>query len=512
MIELKAPMSIKNEYVLELYDKDGKLKDKAYAYNLVTNTFWQDAFKTVTGWLPFKKMRLGTGTGTPSVSDTALFKSLVEVDATVKSVQYAYPTSVATITATFPASTSAVGVITEIGFSKGNYSSYLQTHALLQDSEGNPITINKTDTDTIIVTAKVHVTVSASEQLNLVSANRSVVKKMFTNASNLSITKVALCACPLNATTSMIASKSDCTAAYSSRSFAFPTSRLASGTGNNMYINAVYASEVGYIQLPNESIFPAYELQPMIVGTGDGVTTSFNCPIPDFVENTEVVTVDGVELTRDVDYTVDPIGNSTLNASAISAYSNFAKRISGAISSSTSYLNRQFGIKSTSDSGIMIGPQDKPLLFDFGSEKLCNALFIDSLCTPYSSPSSAEACTIYLEYSNDGEAWSAATSVDTKFIRGSNAANLPSNCKNILTKFDPVSARYWRVYLTSSSSYANSKGLGSGGGNSFIGYVGDGIIFKEPPAEGAEIKIKATVNRPYKTSDYVIDWNVAVYL
>lgn len=512
MIELKAPMSIKNEYVLELYDKDGKLKEKAYAYNLVTNQFWKDAFKTTTGWNPFKCMRLGTGTGTPSVSDTALFKSLVEVRTTVKSVQYAYPTSVATITATFPANASAIGVITEVGFSKGNYSPYLQTHALLQDSEGNPITINKTDTDTIIVTAKVHVTVSASEQLNLVPASSSIVAKMFTDASNLSISYVALCACPLKADTSMIVSNTSCTAAYSSRSFAFPTTRLDSGTGNNMYINAVYASGVGYIQLPNESIFPAYELQPMRVGTGDGITTSFNCPIPDFVENTEVVTIDGVELVRDVDYTVDPIGNNALNASAISAYSNFAKRISGAISSSTSYRTMQFGTKSMEYSGVMIGPQDKPLLFDFGSEKLCNALFIDSLTNPNRYHDRAYACTIYLEYSNDGEAWSAATSVNTKFIEHDSVDKLPSNCKNILTKFDPVSARYWRVYLTSSSSYATNIGLGSGGGNSFIGYVGDGIIFKEPPAEGAEIKIKATVNRPYKTSDYVIDWNVAVYL
>lgn len=512
MIELKAPLSIKNEYVLELYDKDGKLKDKAYAYNLVTDLFWAYAFTA--SWSPFNNIQIGTGTGTPSVTDTNLFKKLQGVSSTRTDVIYAYPTSTATYTATFTASASSVGVITEVGFAESNATGYLQTHALLQDSEGNPITINKTDTDTLIVTAKVHCTVSASDDLKLVPADSFVgFTRTFSKGSeNLMPASFSLATSPASPTNSTISesNRSNTTSSVSNRSFTTPVTRMGQDTGNNRYINAVYAGGFGTVRLPNESIFPAYELQPMPVGTGDGSTTEFKCPIPDFVENTETITVDGVELTRNVDYTVDPIGNTVLNTSAISAYSNFAESISASLSSSSSsYPWFQFGINAYYGAGLLIGMSDKPMTFDLGSEKTCNALFTDLVLAEYDYPRSATDCTLTLEYSNDNVSWQAATSVDTKFIGATNYSSYPSEYENMLTKFDPITARYWRIYSSGSSSYL-SKGLGCWC-NSFFGYVGDGIVFKEPPAEGAEIKIKATVNRPYKTSDYLIDFQISTY-
>ena len=516
MIELKAPLSIKNEYVLELYDKDGMLKDKAYAYNLVTDYFWARAFNTGSNWYPFSWLRIGTGTGTPSTSDTRLFRVLTEVEATCTDVKYAYPTSTATYTATFAASSSYTGTITEVGFNRMNYDSALYTHALLQDSEGNPITINKTDTDTLIVTAKVHCTVSASDDLSLVSAGSFIgFTRTFNVASEcLKPAAYLLSASPYSPLYSaLIVNSSTASASSSTRSFTSSTQRIGKGTGNGCYVNAVYVDGFGKAQLPNESIFPAYELQPMLVGTGDGSTTEFKCPIPDFVENTETITVDGVELTRDVDYTVDPIGNTALNASAISAYSNFAKSVTGFDTSGYTGAYYCFGLRAmqTNLHYNRIGPSSSPLIFDLGQEKACNALFIDSLVTCYSSPSSPVTCTVTLEYSLDGSTWQTACSVNSQCVMYSSLSKIPSEYKDVLTKFDPVTARYWRLYASSTNTYVNNAGLGSGGGNSFFGYVGDGITFKEPPAEGAEIKIKATVNRPYKTSDYLIDWRASVY-
>lgn len=514
MIELKAPMSLKNEYVLELYDKDNKLKDKAYAYNLVTKTLWKQFFST--SCAPFFYIHIGTGSGTPSTTDVRLFTFLASAGTSRKSINYAYPTSTAVYTATFPASASSVGTLTEVGFSRNgsNTADLLTTHAMLQDSEGNPITINKTDTDTLIVTATVHVTVTAVEPLILPAASSSLCNKILTDGTSINPkVKMYIFASKTYPAMSEISyiDSSDCSASYTNRYFKWPTTRIGTSTGNNRYINCIGTPSIGYVALPNESIFPAYELQPISVGTGDGITTTFTCPIPDFIENTEVITVDGVELTRGVDYTVDPIGNSALNASAISAYSNFATKLSGGIYVTDTTNVYQFGIKATNGTGYHLGTQDKALLFDLGSEKTCNAIYIDSLTVPNTSVTSATACTVYLECSNNNVEWSSVASVNTAFIRPNSLSSLPSQYKNILTKFDPVSARYWRIYGSSSSSLLNSRGLGSGGGNSFFGYVGDGIIFKEPPAEGAEIKIKATVNRPYKTSDYLIDWNVSAY-
>ena len=520
MIELKAPLSIKNEYVLELYDKYGALKDTAYAYNLVTNNFWNKLFTKAgtKGGRPFRCMRLGTGTGTPSVSDTALFKSLVEVTCSKISEQYAYPTSTVVYKAEFPASTSATGVITEVGFSDGNYTPYLQTHALLQDSEGNPITINKTDTDTIIVTATVHLTVSPSDKLNMVPANSFIGVRLFSGnfPMNIAPDVADLRASPYSASTVSSNSYTSGTCSASDRCYSTSTLRVAASTGNNTYINAIFVSNVGYVALPDEAVFPQYELQPMLVGTGDGVTAAFICPIPDFVENTEVITVDGAELIRGIDYTVDPVGNSTLNASSINAHSNMAYSVSGTKKIQASGRGiYPFGFKSfasgANSNSYTISTVDNPIIFDLGSEKTCNAIFIDSL-TNYSASSSAVSCAIHLEYSDDMQNWLSATSFDERFVGTSSISKLPIEYINKLVKFEPITARYWRVYASGSSSYINHPGLTSGGGNSFFGYVGDGIVFKEPPAEGTEIKIKATVNRPYKTSDYVLDYQVTTYL
>lgn len=514
MIELKAPMSIKNEYMLELYDKDGKLKDKAYAYNLVTNNLWKQFFSS--SCAPFLRIHIGTGSGTPSTADRLLFNFLAAADTSRKSINYAYPTSTAVYTATFPASASSVGTLTEVGFSRAgsNTDKLLTTHAMLQDSEGNPITINKTDTDTLIVTATVHVTVTAIEPFILPPApSSSVCNLILTNGTSIDPkTSMYALASKAYPNRSQIASIGTgyWSPDYANRCFKWSTQRIRASTGNNCYINCIGAASIGYVNLPNESIFPAYELQPMSVGTGDGATTSFTCPIPDFVENTEVITVDGVELTRNVDYTVDPIGNSTLNASAISAYSNFASNLYGGIYDSNVDLAYQFGIRALSFYGYYFGTQDKALYFDLGQEKACNALFIDSLAIASAGPLSPVSCTVTLEYSLDGSTWQTACSVNSQCVGADYLHNLSSNYKNILTKFEPISARYWRIYA-SGSSYIHSEGLGSGGGNSFFGYVGDGIVFKEPPAEGAEIKIKATINRPYKTSDYLIDWTVSAY-
>lgn len=521
MIELKAPMSIKNEYVLELYDKDGKLKDKAYAYNLVTNHFWECAFGSYTTG-PLDYIQIGTGSGTPSVTDTEPFRKLAAYTTTWKSVKYRYPTSTAVYTATFPASTSEVGVITEVGFRRGkSYADSLTTHAMLQDSEGNPITINKTDTDTLIVTATVHATVSFAD--NVIPPPSAADFAGFGilgayNSIKENATYYLYCSTlPYAATDGVSVATSPSNYSSSTRTCELKSTRINASTGNNRYFNAIGGYKTGWIVLPDETVFPPYELQPMTVGTGDGVSTEFKCPIPDFVENTEVITVDGVELTRNVDYTVDPIGNSALNATAISAYSSRAvSRSGGYIDSSYSKANYPFGFyaiaKCAAHTGAnvpVLNSSDYPIIFDLGADKTCNGIYIDGLVTFTNSFSTPKSCTVHLEYSHNNSDWQEACTIYTQVAGYGYESNLPDEYKKVLTKFEPITARYWRVYASDVSIL--SYGIGSINGDSFFGYFGDGIKFKTPPADGAEIKIKATVNRPFKTSDYVLDVSATYY-
>ena len=524
MSNLRTHLQIHNKYELELYDANGNIKDKAYAYNVVTNTFWNTFFgngSTTSHW--FRYIGIGTGTGTPSIIDGSFFKFLASAEATLVSKDTKYPTTTLVQKATFGASASLVGTLTEVGFTIGSSSSSSQclTHAMLQDAEGNTITIEKTDTDVLIVTATLYVTVTADESFELVPANSfglfSALRGSGINSGN-TVGYLYPAACPALPTLSSLQETYIGTnnGSATTRSRNIPTTRmpLASGQRNGIgtYINCMFVSQFGGTRLPNAEFFPAYTLQPMSVGTGDGVTTEFVCPIPDFIEGTEEVVVDGVKLTNGVDYTVDSKGNSALNASSVNAHSNFAKSISNGGKSSSGGGARVLGTAGFSGpSEYGVYPKSTaPLVFDMGKDVECNALFIDGLLykTNYST---TYTVPIVLEYSSDNETWAEAARLSMTAIGYGYSDRLTASDKNKLVRFDSITARYWRLYADSTQSYIKDYGVGSAYGNSFFGKIGQGIVFTNPPAEGAVITIAANVDRPFKTADYVIDYSATLY-
>lgn len=523
MSNLKTHVHIHNKYELELYDADGNIKSKAYAYNVVTNYFWNlfsgnnlDRDSSF-----FRYIAIGTGTGTPSASDSGLFKYLAYAATTLVSYSKEYPTSTLVQKATFGASASIVGTLTEVGFTKGYNSTSCFTHAMLQDSEGNPITIEKTDTDILIVTATLYITITAGEHLELVPASSfgllAEMRNDYVNSAQV-VGSTRLAACPLLPTHSTLHSASlgngsGGNATTRSRSFATTRMPVTSGQRNGLgtYINSIFTDKFGGVRLPNEEFFPAYMLQPMNVGTGDGVTSVFACPIPDFIEGTEKVVVDGVTLTNGVDYAIDSKGNTALNASSVNAHSNFAKSISngGKTSNGGTYVLGIAGLQ-TASNYVVFEKNVAPLVFDMGMDVECNALFVDALCVQYQS-SSVRNATLVLEYSSDNESWTEATRIATSMSGTGYPDSIPAASKNLLATFDSVTARYWRLYVESTDSYVRSYGVGSAYGNSFFGKVGQGIVFTNPPAEGAVITIAAKVDRPFKTADYVLDYSATLY-
>jgi hypothetical protein len=520
MSKLKTNIAIKNKYELELYSADGELKSKAYAYNVVTKGFWEHFFTTSNfRAYYFNIIAIGTGTGTPSASDPRLFNQLASATSETISMEYAYPTSTKVVKATFPASASVVGTITEVGFvGSDSISATCHTHALLQDSEGNTITIEKTDTDIIIVTAMVYITVTADESVELVNADRfhlliSIAYDAYLWSGKNHLGNASLCKCPAYPELSIVSSTEFPLAysSYANRSRSTATVRLGSTTGNNTYINALAVDKFGKTSLPNPEIFPVYTLQPMSVGIGDGVTTEFVCPIPVFIEGTDVVTVNGAVMARDVDYTVDHNGNSLLEPSV--AASNFVKNLSGRRNSSDVRYYTPGIAGNTIGRHFIVGrlSTGSDLVFDMGEDIECNTLFIDALTGNTSSPSSnSYNCTLILEYSADAEVWNEAVAATGVKVYGNGyLSNIPEAYKNKLFSFNAVTARYWRLRVA--EDFTAFSELSSGYGNMFFGRVGQGIVFTSPPADGAVITIAADVDRPYKTADYVLDYSLSIY-
>lgn len=150
---------IHNRFDIEVIDaKTGVIKQEARAFNIVCNNLWTCIVARSTY---FNYIFYGTGTGIPSVEDTELFgyegyRQPSSADDTY-GVDYNKGVFWYRRKAQLSETTTVGKTITEVGISSSTSAGYLCTHAMLEDMNGNPISIEKTDTDIINIYATVYV-------------------------------------------------------------------------------------------------------------------------------------------------------------------------------------------------------------------------------------------------------------------------------------------------------------------------------------------------------------------
>ncbi len=125
----------------------------------------------------FNNIHFGTGSGTPTPDRTSLFSHLGTKTAETEEVVKALPTSKVTKKIVLMPEEYVGQTITEVGVAYGSTASYLVTHAMIKDAEGNPLSIDKTDIDVIEIYATIFVTLIDSNEV------------LFLNESALSITR-----------------------------------------------------------------------------------------------------------------------------------------------------------------------------------------------------------------------------------------------------------------------------------------------------------------------------------
>ena len=136
--------------------------------------------------------------------------------------------------------------------------------------------------------------------------------------------------------------------------------------------------------------------------------------------------------------------------------------------------------------------------FDFKTVQPFNRICISAKSLGlYWSYSSREP-TLVLQYSEDGEHWTTA------------CQQVVSDTKDeILINLDPVVyARYWRGFsLSSTSGYVVR---GSKWPNLAIYYYEPGLVFTNPPANGAAIEMDCQLDRPIKNENWVLDFSCSI--
>lgn len=526
-MKIKTAMSIHNKYDLVLIDTlNNRIKKKVSTTNMLTNGFYY-SFSTFAALV---YCSIGTGTGEVQATDKNLFKHLYKVSLSkdTEIIRCTNQELSLLLTFEFPASTSCVGKITELGLSiyNNNTGGYpFVSHALLKDAEGHPISIDKTDTDKLIISVQFNVSLpekSNGFNFGIIENLPFTFEALHDNKKSLckdSSDSVYYCTSFINGQYSGVSTSPNKTVNYSNKSVKISNNRLGTAYGNGKYINYIVFSGFGFVKFPNAEIMPNVPITGLPVGTGDGVTKSFKNPIPLFVKDTDKVYVNGALQVRGVDYTIDYKANLDLAAEVTPG--NFIKNMYGGDVGPSPFYNSvprvpfgtsvamadQFMSYCTGTYRYLTG--DKPLIIELDSDCISldiNGIRLEGMLLYLRNRGTTNIPNLELvvSYSNDKTSFTEVCRIDA------HTSNLSSG-----NTFDTVNAKYWKLELDFSRVEDDKKAnisdiiyaCTSNEYSNLLYYRGQPITFKNPPAEGAVITMDCEIDRPYKTENWVLDFN-----
>lgn len=571
-IKLKTPgLKIHNKYKLQLFDTEGHLIQEAFAYNQASARRY--AMVCLTGTFPGKtegnyyraginSVHLGTGTGTIDVeSREFLFARAFSAKISwTRTSDFTFNNMHFSASATFPPTTSYVGDLTEIGLGTESYNRIF-SHALLVDAENNPIVVQKTSTNILVVTVDVFFTAILPEQpFNFLydpPEASSMTGAYFKRIDSIPCTPSILpivggrtfyfspaympdkatdkiaknCTAGLLSTTGWNASGTGSTFPYSLKAL---NCRSDAPDNNFGFAHSIVFPGFGTIPLPNESIIPAYNYTGINIGTGDGTTTHWLPAVNEVVS--AKVYVDGA-LTdasfQNFDPRKSPLWNKCIKVEYLNKNGVFATRDIPSTSIYTSGNNINQVACIAIPMSNMVAAQyinGTPTLQGFAPSISSNTrwgtnvIYYDAAgitldhfrvgkqCAPsypsyeYSQPN--DRYPYYLEYSDDGSTWTTAATATASYST---------------YYFEAITAKYWRLRGGILTGYVDDSADGFAitpseeayrrvgydqkaivaGNSAEFDFGKCGINFTTAPASGALITMDAVLNLPYKDNNTV---------
>ena len=299
--EIQMP-KLHNFFTVKVIDTNtNEVVQEAKAENVVLDQFYHYLFSNqVYGRTGINTMHYGSGSGTISPSRTSLFtqigaKSLTDVasDTTPELVTFTGKIIIS--------ESEHIGeYLREVGLSWEMYryaGNTLITHALLTDSEGNPISIGpKTGTQIIELYCTVYI-------------QKSATMSPFPNALSTYLVSTNYASAYLHNPTVYPQGIGFPSGSYDSATKTYTTGvlRIAAASGNNYGVmlnisNRNITSE--QIVFPNLTVFPKYTFLERQIGVGDGSQRCFSFTKGLIYPDSDVIKVGGVTKTRGVDYTI----------------------------------------------------------------------------------------------------------------------------------------------------------------------------------------------------------------
>lgn len=520
--------------------RHGKITQEENFHNLITAGFVSRLIGDINY---FQYCQLGSGSTAPSSSDTALASMLWSVQYSTYAIDSTSADGLSrtwVYTYVFPANSSYVGTIREVGLSDSSRGS-INTHALVVDAEGQPISIDKTYLDEVTITAKITVTRPSWQSgqtwsfmsgplsrpylhgiLECVtgSRNRHVLLSAGWCPEYLPTKNCQYTSLPTNFTYSNGTIR--CSAEFSGDAMTYPygsdrgekfkdyVNSLLLGCSN---INSGYNDSRSYrtppyrLLLPNADVFPITTLEGLTLGTGDGSTVDFTPDIPVWLENTEIVYKNGSPLIRGVDYFVDNLGNIGKYLSVM--LGNFVAEIDAEV---VKYVQANiwgtdefcaFPIYGTDDNiNSPVVYTDSPIILKYGTAYAFSDKFNYFVLGTWTASESipAGAALVFYYSMDDGSTW-------TEFGRISHSsagtAFTDTTEHTIVTPIAGITHVKIALEDTDTTAYVRMSAR-----DGRFGYVGSyAIRFASAPAAGDILTIDMNIDRPWKSNDNLIQWN-----
>lgn len=292
-MELKTNCAIHNKFEIEVSDaKTGEIKRKETAYNIVLDSMWT---KLCNGEPYFSSIVFGDGEGIPSPTRTLLFNFIGLKEASTVEIVTELPTSKWKRKIVLNPEEYVGQKITEFGIGYAAYSKSIVTHAMLKDSEGNPISILKTDTDVITIFATVYVTLSINDEniqlVGLHNNSNSLLNYLVGGASApsgyFSLSEIQQ---PYAKLGSVAATWS---ADVTKRQRKTGVMRFSISNGNG-YAGFLEFSNLFVIKLSQTSVFDGQPYTGVPLGIGDGQTREWILPSHNIRKSSIKIYSDGI--------------------------------------------------------------------------------------------------------------------------------------------------------------------------------------------------------------------------
>ena len=270
--------------------KTGEVVQRGQAENIILDRMYDRLcnFNTY-----FVNILFGTGTGTPSASDTALFNKLGYKAAEDVEIVRSYPNSKWVRKIRLESSEYNDSTITEVGIS--NETTNVNTHAMITDSEGNSLSITKNSLMVIDIYATVFINIPNVDS-GLFYASNGWRDYLTGGSAPSNVIKVATTKYDENPSESLYGYSQTATRTVDvDNKRVTVATRLEAGTFNKDIGIVMWLGTGLAIKLPRTDIYEGTQRNNIQIGVGDGTKTKF--PIPNLLFENLVVTVDDVTNT-----------------------------------------------------------------------------------------------------------------------------------------------------------------------------------------------------------------------